>query len=135
MMAKFIGIEVGGVDATLRKLTEISDGERSIAVASVSAGLRVFAQASRDASPGTIKDETGSYLKIAGKKVWGRAGLVKFPRRGDGQDGPHGVYLELGTKFISPRGFIRSALQSAMPSARAAMRRAAEQRIAKLSRR
>lgn len=126
---------VDGSDELISNIERIQKSGKSIAMSTVNAGLTVYANAAKNASPGTIKQETGKYLRVNGEKVSGRAGLIRFPRRGDGQDGPHGVYLELGTKFISPRGFIRSALQSAMPSARAAMRRAAEQRIAKLSRR
>ncbi len=129
------GIEVTGaegVDATFRILSN-PETAKAVAMSAAYAGLGTLARACRDAAPGSIKQEVGMFVKVSGNKVWGRAGLMKFPRRGDGQDGPHGVYLDQGTKFIAARHFIGNAINSVMPVARNAMQAAVQRKIKKLA--
>ncbi len=124
---------VTGVGATSAMLSRIESQQLSIAKAAVSAGLNVMARAVRDASPGTIKQETGRYMRVSGGKVTGRAGLMRFPRKGDGQDGPHGVYVDQGTKYITPRRFAAAALRASESRAKAAAVAAVKRRIEKLT--
>lgn len=88
-----------------------------IARASVNSGLNVLSTSAKNAAPGTISREVGKYVRVTGETAWGKAGLMQFPRPGDGQNGPHGVYVDQGTKFIQARHFIGRAIRSAFPRA------------------
>lgn len=132
-MGGFVDMTVDGADDIQAALLRIENGEVSIARAAVSASLSVLAQAAANASPGTIKQETGKYVRVEGDRVWGRAGLIQFPRRGDGQNGPHGVYLDQGTKFIAARHFIGNALRANKSRALNAGQRAAARRVRQLA--
>jgi hypothetical protein len=126
--------KISGVDQLLDKVAMLSKPEsaKSVAMAFTYAFLGVQAQACKDASPGSIKQECGKFVRVAGTRVWGRAGLMKFPRPGDGQNGPHGVYLTLGTKFIRPQGFIEGALRGSQSRAIEAGKAAAKRRVERL---
>jgi hypothetical protein len=124
-----IDVKMTGAEKVDATLVAIEKASKAIAISAVAAGLSVLARAAKSASPGSIKNETGKYLKVAGDKVLGRAGLIRFPRPGDGQNGPHGVYVDQGTKYITPRRFIASALTAAKPAAVAAMELAAKRRL------
>jgi len=132
-MGGFVDMIVTGGDDILKTLGILEKQSKSVAVSAVSAGLGVLASAAKQASPGTIRREVGKYIRTNGDVVWGRAGLMQFPRPGDGQHGPHGVYLDQGTRYIAARGFIGNALRGASGRAKAAMQRAAERKIQKLS--
>lgn len=127
--------KITGVDQLLDRVAVLSKPEsaKSVAMSFAYAFLGVQAKACRDASPGSIKQECGKFVRVSGTRVWGRAGLMKFPRPGDGQDGPHGVYLTLGTKFIQARGFIQGALQGSQSRAIAAGKAAAKRRVERLA--
>lgn len=132
-MGGFVDMEVTGGDEIMKRLGSLEKQSKAVSVAAVSAGLGVLSNAAKQASPGTIRREVGRYIRSNGDVVWGRAGLMQFPRQGDGQHGPHGVYLDQGTKYISARQFIGNALRGASGRAKAAMKRAAERKIAKLA--
>ena len=119
---------VTGADAFLKRLSDLQSDGKAIARAGISAACQEMAKACESNSPGSIKDEVGYSVKNKGDEVVGRVGLVKFPRRGQ-KNGPHGVYLERGTKFITPRKFIEQALRSSRPRALAAMRRVIKGRV------
>ncbi len=129
------GITTTGASAVDSMFAQLADPEtvKAIAMSAGYAGLGVLAKACRDAAPGSIKKEVGMFVRVSGNRVWGRVGLMKFPRPGDGQNGPHGVYLDQGTKFIAARHFIGNAISSAMPAARNAMQRAVQRKIKKLA--
>jgi len=129
----FVDIELTGSDDIMSRLGILEKQSKAVALAAVSAGLGVLASAAKQASPGTIRREVGKYIRSSGDVVTGRAGLMQFPRKGDGQNGPHGVYIDQGTKYIAARGFIGNALRGASGRAKAAMKRAAERKIAKLA--
>lgn len=126
-------ITLQGSDEFQARLAKLRQAETAIEFAGVRAGCAVMARAGRDAVPGRIKREVGMRVRVVGSRVEGRAGLVRFPRKGDGPDGPHGVYSELGTKFIAPRYRIRAAQRSARAAAIAAMRRAVKGKIRALT--
>ena len=132
-MGGFVDMEATGGDDLMKSFVMLEKQSKSVALAAVSAGLGVLASAAKQASPGTIRREVGRYIRSSGDVVTGRAGLMQFPRPGDGQNGPHGVYLDQGTKYIAARGLISSALRGASGRAKAAMKRAAERKIAKLA--
>lgn len=122
-------VELRGADKFQERLAKLRDGEASIERATVVAGCIVMSDASKAAAPGSIKQECGFYVRRNGDRAVGKVGLMKFPRRGDGQNGPHGIYLEHGTKYITARRFIRSALQASRARAEVAMRQAAQRKI------
>lgn len=132
-MGGFVDLEVHGTDELLAAFDNIGKNAKAVAVSGVSAALSVLASAARRASPGTVGRECGKRLSANGDVVSGRAGLMRFPRRGDGQNGPHGVYLDQGTRYIAARGFIGSALSQSRGAAIAAFKRAGERRLTKLS--
>jgi hypothetical protein len=127
--------KISGVDQLIDRVAVLSKPEsaKSVSMAFTYAFLGVQAQACRDASPGSVKQECGKFVRVSGIRVWGRAGLMKFPREGDGQNGPHGVYLTLGTKFIRARGFIQGALQGSQARAIAAGKAAAQRRVNRIA--
>jgi len=129
----FVDMNIDGTDAILKRLMNVEKNATSIARSAVSAGIGVLANAAKSASPGTIKQECGGYVRATGKTVSGRAGLMRFPRPGDGQNRPHGVYLDQGTKYIPARGFIGNALRAATGRAAQAMKRAGKRRIQQLA--
>ena len=122
-------ITIEGHDKFQARLQSLMNSEASIERAGVRAGCVVMANACRAAVPGTIKQEIGFHTTREGKRTVGRAGLMRFPRRGDGQDGPHGLYVDKGTRYIAPRHWIRTALQASRGAAKAAMARAIKRRI------
>lgn len=132
-MGGFVDVDVTGSDDIMRRLGFLEKQPKAVAISAVSAGLGVLASAAKQASPGTIRREVGKYIRVNGDVVWGRAGLMQFPRKGDGQNGPHGFYLDQGTKYIAARGFIGNAIRGASARARSAMKRAAERKIEKLA--
>lgn len=122
-------IESNGALQIMAKMQRLADSQTEIARRAVVAGTSVVAKACRDASPGTVKREVGSFVKVEGDAVVGRAGLMKFPKRGQKGKGPHGVYLEHGTKFIAARHFIASAIASSRSRAAVAMEDSIERDI------
>ena len=131
-MSDILSLTLSGVPELLAAIDDVKRGAVPMALSVVSAGTTVFRRAAVDAVPGTIKREIGRYLKINGKRVTGRAGLMRYPKRGDGPDGPHGYYVDQGTKFITARRFIGPAMRRAIPAAMLAMQRAAERRVARV---
>jgi hypothetical protein len=115
------GIESNGALQIMASLQKVADSQTEIARRAVVAGTSVVAKACRTASPGTVKREVGSFVKVDGDAVVGKAGLMRFPRRGQKGKGPHGVYLEHGTKFIAARHFIANAIASSRGRAAVAM--------------
>lgn len=109
------------------KLRRLANAAPAIARASVGAGLSTLAKSAKRAAIGGIKQEVGWYIRRSGNKAWGRAGLMQYPERG--QQGPHGLFIDLGTKYVTARHLIGAALGRAMPAARRAMERAAQSRI------
>lgn len=132
-MPTFVDMTIDS-DQMLRTLNRLADNSQAVARASTAAGLSVLANACRQQSPGSVKEECGWFIRNDGERVWGRAGLMRFPKQGDGQNGPHGLFLTIGTRYIVARHFIENALRGAAPRARAAAKRAAERKIAKLAR-
>lgn len=132
-MSAFVDMEIKGGDELLKQLNVLANSSQAVSRAAIGAGCSVLANACRAASPGSVKDECGWFLRTEGDRVWGRAGLMRFPRPGDGPDGPHGAFLTLGTKYILARRFIETALKSSRQQAIAAAKRAAERKVAKLA--
>lgn len=124
-----MSITLKGSNEFQAKLERLKQNATSIERAGVRAACAVMANGCRDAVPGRIKEEIGFHVKTEGDHVEGRAGLMRFPRRGDGPDGPHGIYPDQGTKFIAARNWIRTALRASRSRALAAMRRAIKGRI------
>lgn len=118
------------VDATLARLAR---GAPLIARASVGTGLSVLSAAAKAAAPGSIKNEIGWHIETIGNETHGWAGFMQFPRPGDGPRGPHGVYLDQGTKFIRAWHFVGQALAAALPRARKAASNAAYRAAKKIS--
>lgn len=124
-----MSVQLNGADKFQRKLAALQSGAGEIGRSVAIAGGVVMKDACKAAAPGSIKNEVGMSVGGQGEKTVVRVGLVKFPRRGDGQNGPHGIYLERGTKFIAARRFIQTALRSSRGRAIAAMRAAGKKRI------
>lgn len=112
-----VRVQSTGTRAIQAGLSRLSKGGIIIARAVVASGLSVLKSAAVAASPGTIKNEVGMYVRTSGNLAYGRAGLMQFPRVGDGPHGPHGVYLDQGTKHIQARHFIGRSMSAAMPRA------------------
>ena len=127
-----VTLQLSGDADLLAKIEAIEKSSHVLAKSALYAGLGTLASAAKNASPGSIKQETGFRVYKTADPPKGYAGLIRFPRRGDGQNGPHGVYLELGTKFITARRFIATALRGAIPRALEAMRQAAERRVQRI---
>lgn len=123
-----VSIETTGVDAVRARMLRLQESAGSISRSIVRTGCAVLASACRNAAPGTIKQEIGFHVETSGKASTGRAGLMRFPRRGQ-TNGPHGIYIDQGTKYITPRRFLAAALGSSRGRALAAMRRTANLRI------
>lgn len=128
-----MSITLEGSNEFQARLERLKQHETAIERAGVKAACVVMANACRNAVPGRIKQEIGFRVKAVGDHVEGRAGLMRFPRSGDGQDGPHGVYVDQGTRYIAPRNWIKTALRSARAAAVAAMRRAIKGKIRAVS--
>mgnify|MGYP003450950817 CR=1 FL=1 len=126
-------IQIRGAKKLSKRLKALSQGGQEISRQSVRAGCSVLAAACTAAAPGTIKREVGFSVKQVGAKIVGRAGLMRFPRRSDGQNGPHGVYLDQGTKYITARRFIAAALRAGRSAALMAIRRSAKARIRRIA--
>ena len=131
-MAGF-AIKTTGADAISQKLSRVATDQTKIARAAVSAGVGTFARAARNASKGTIKREISKTVKANGTTVTGRAGLMRFPRRGVKGKQPHGIYLEHGTRYIPAQHFVANALAGAQPAAVAAMEKAVRRKIEQLT--
>lgn len=133
-------INVTGINRINAKLSAVANGRAEIERAAVGAAVGVLAGAARKASPGTVKREIGGSVKVQGNHVVGRAGLTKFPRRGvrysgkrGGNRSPHGIYLEVGTRYIAARHFVNRALSAARQAAEQAAIRAARKKVMSLS--
>lgn len=120
------------IAAKAERLRKLAKDAKKIARSAASAGLRVLSTAAKTAVPGTIKKEVGWYIRQDGTRAWGRAGLMQYPERGE--QGPHGLFLDLGTKYIAARHYIANALKQAAPAARRAMKRTAASRINRIVR-
>lgn len=110
------------------RLLRLSESAASVSRSVVRTGCAVLASACRNAAPGTIKQEVGFFVRTSGKTSTGRAGLMRFPVRGQSR-GPHGLYVDQGTRYITARRFISQALGASRGRALAAMRRTANLRI------
>lgn len=124
-----IQIKYAGQVELSEALERMANAGPSVAAAAVNAGLRVYETEARKSVPGTIKQEVGKYVRKGVNSIWGRAGLMRFPRKGDGQNGPHGIYLEHGTKFIRARHYIANAIARSKAFAINAAQRAAKRRL------
>ncbi len=122
------GIESNGALQLMAKMQNVADAQMKIARRAVGAGTGVMVKACRDASPGSVKNEVGRSIRVEGDVVTGKAGLMRFPKKGQSK-GPHGVYLEHGTKFIAARHFIRDALASSRNAAAIAMEKSVQRSI------
>lgn len=120
--------ELEGMTRLLRELEGLEEHAPAIARAAVGAGLSTLARAARTAAVGTIKTETGWYIRQTTNRIWGRAGLMQFANPGD-KDAPHGLFLDIGTKYITARHNISKAMIDALPKAIRAAERAAERKI------
>lgn len=127
------GIESNGALQIIARMQAIADGHDEIALRAVVAGVSVIAKACRDASPGSIKNEVGSFVKVDADGAVGRAGLMKFPRRGQTGKGPHGVYLEHGTKYIAARHFIANAISASRGRAAIAMEKSLNRSLSRIA--
>lgn len=126
------GIETTGSDKIHSTLQKLIDEQTRIALFPVLAGTSVFVRACRSVSPGTTANEVGRSVKASGPVATGRAGLMKIPKRGQKGKRPHGMYLTLGTKFITPRHFIENALASSRAAAASAMVRSVDTTITRI---
>lgn len=119
---------IEGLDKLTKELEGLEEHAPAIARAAVGAGLSTLARAARNAAVGTIKTETGWYIRQQTNRIWGRAGLMQYANPGEA-DAPHGLFLDLGTKYITARNNISKALIDAAPRALKAAERAAERKI------
>lgn len=126
-------IQTTGMNAVQAKLNAIASKQSQIERAAVGAGTAVIARAVKSASKGTIKRETGGYVRTVASHFVGVAGLLKFPRRGVRGRQPHGVFLDQGTRYITAQRFVSNAIKSATPRAQAAMKNAANRKFQQLS--
>jgi HK97 gp10 family phage protein len=124
-------INTTGADDLLAKLDAIKNADAKLSRAAVGAAVRAFANAAKAAAPGSVKKEIRLTIRVKSGKITGRAGLMKIPKRGQ-RHGPHGVFLERGTKYITARRFINNALQAATPVAAVAARVAVERKLSSL---
>ncbi len=127
-------IETTGAAQIAANLQRIVDAQTQIARDAAGAGVSVSVQACRSAAPGSIKNEVGGYVKAQGAVATGKAGLMQYPRRGQQGKGPHGVYLDQGTKYITARHFIGQALAGSRAQAEQVMERSVERSIENLVR-
>lgn len=124
-----MGVTLKGADEFQKKLASLKKGGVSVGFASVGAGCAVMVDAMKAEAPGSTKQEIGMSLKRRGDVIRGRAGFVRFPKSSDGQNGPHGVYVNSGTKYITARRFIEKARRSSQARALAAMKMSGKKRI------
>lgn len=122
---------MNGQSELSRKLKRLARGGPAIARSAVSAGLATMARAARKASPGAVKKEIGFYIRRKGDAVTGRAGLMQYPHRNKGK-GPHGLFLDIGTKYIVARHMITNALRESRPLAMKAAEKAARNKLNKI---
>lgn len=108
-------------------LEGISGSGVSIAKSASWAFVGVLKRAAIQVALGNIKKEIGGYVKTRGEQLISRVGLLAMPVRG--RRGPHGVFLELGTKYIVARHTISIAMEAALTIALDAAERAAEKKI------
>lgn len=111
------------------ELTVLEDSGASIAKTAAAAAVDTLKKAAVAAAIGTIKREVGGFVKQVGDEVIGRVGLMAFPKRGQKGKGPHGIYLESGTKYIVARHMISMAMDMAIARALDAAERAAEKKM------
>lgn len=130
-MVTSFAVNTTGADVIKAKFAAVANKRLSIARSAVAAGIGVLAKVSRAAVPGTIKREIGKTIKPAGSdSVTGRAGLMKFPKRGVRGKQAHGIFLERGTKYIQPpRRYVGGALAGSRARALAAMERAVRRKV------
>lgn len=117
----------------MEKLDAMGQAGDSVSRVAVGAGCGVLAKACKAASPGSVKQECGWYIRRNSNGYFGKAGLMQFPQRGQEGRGPHGLFLTIGTRHIVARHFIENALKSARGRAIAAARRAAHRKISRLA--
>jgi hypothetical protein len=122
-------------DTFLRDVSELQDALDDVSSAGVEiakaaswAVVGTLRKAAVSAAIGTIKREIGGYVKQVGEQVISRVGLMQFPKRGQ-KKGPHGIYLETGTKYIVARHMISMAMDVAISRALDAAERAAEKKM------
>jgi hypothetical protein len=122
-------------DTFLRDIQSVQDeldlmsrSGTDIAKSAAWAGVTVLKQAAIRSAIGTIKREIGGYVRQAGEEIVGKVGLMMFPKRGQ-KKGPHGIYLESGTKYIVARHMISIAMNAAISRALDAAERAADKKI------
>lgn len=129
-----IGIEIDDIQELTHTIEIVGRYNRSVAWAAVRAGVRVYLRAIKAVVRGSIRNEVGVYsMGKKGGGVEATVGFRRFPRPGDGQNGPHGVYLEHGTKYIAPDHAVANALMATRGAALSAMTIAAETKLEQLA--
>ena len=118
---------VEDVRSATADLDGLANSGVEIAKSSSWAFVRVLKQAAVAAAIGGIKREVGGYVRQQGQNFISRVGLLAVPVRG--QRGPHGVFVELGTKYIVARHTISIAMDVALARAMDAAASAAEKKI------
>lgn len=122
--------ETPGLENTIDIARVIEKNSFRLSKAAVLAASKTLVDAAKKAVKGSVVKEVGRRAAIKGEKAFAKVGFVKFPRKDDGQDGPHGVYLELGTKYIDADHAVASAIvsnrNSAIESAKHAVKRELE---------
>lgn len=123
-------IKVTGTEQILRNMQKLVEQQLRIARGAVYAGTGVLAKACRDAAPGSTKQEVGRFVRRSeGPVATGRAGLLKYPRKGQVGKGPHLIYLERGTKYIAARHYVANAIAASRERALLAMERSVNRTI------
>jgi hypothetical protein len=115
------------ISAIQEDLNDVAGSGSDIARSASWAFVGVLKRAAVNVALGNIKKEIGGYVKTQGEQLISRVGLLAMPVRG--RRGPHGVFLELGTKYIVARHTISMAMEAALAIALNAAERAAQKKI------
>lgn len=128
-------LKVSGADIIAANLAAIVGNRQLVERAAVGVGVGVLSRAAKAASPGSTKRESGGFVEKTSSPTTGRAGLLMFPERGKKYTPgtkPHAIFLEAGTKYITPRRFVSLSLAAATSRAMRSMEMAARGKIARL---
>lgn len=123
-------LTITGLADLRERLATFERNGPAIGRAAVAAGCAILAEAAKAAAPGSTKAEIGFYLRGKGTKTTGRVGFMQYPTPGQPKGGPHGIFLETGTKYILARHMVSAAMRQARPAALRAMTGNARKRIA-----
>lgn len=122
---------LSGDSELLDKMQELSTST-AIASAAIGAGVKVIRNAGVQLSPGRVKLEWGSMRMKRGDKIIGIVGLGVGGYRAKVKRA-HGVYLNNGTPYVIARSFVQQAFQTSRSRALAAMKRASQKRLQKMT--